>query len=185
MLFDISDLDPRGVGLDQTIELEPFEWEGGDLVRTDPIRLIGRIKPTRRGLELVARYETVAHLPCARCLKALDRPLGGEFRLFLQPPVEDGESPFETIPDDDPDAVDLYPLEGQAVDLAAVLREQVDLALPVRVLCREECRGLCAGCGVALDTDACRCTEPTADPRFGALREFKAVLEQRKGGKPS
>jgi uncharacterized protein len=133
-------------------------------------------------LEFVARFETVAHLQCARCIAPLDRPLDGEFRLFLLPPAgEEGDDGFEKIPDDDPDAIDLYPLDGQVVDLAAVLREQVDLALPVRVLCRDECRGLCAECGVDLNVGTCRCGTPQADPRFGALRELKAFLEYEKG----
>lgn len=200
MLLDISDLDPGGLEFDQKVDLEPFAWEGGDLVRTDSTRIVGRIKPTRRGLELVARFTTVAHVECARCLAPVDRPMDREFRLFLLPPLAPSPGPkpgrsggdgtgqppddaYEPIPDDDPDAIDLYPLDEPAVDLGDVLREQVDLALPARALCREECRGLCAGCGTDLNVGDCTCSRDP-DARIGALRKIKSVLENRRSRPP-
>lgn len=181
MLFNISELDPRGVGLDCTVEIPPFEWEAGDTVSCEPAHLVGTMKPTRRGIELVGQYATIAHLHCARCLAAFDMPLDEKFRLFLQPlPEEGAEEPgIEEVPEDDPDAIDLYPVNGQVVDLSAVLQEQVDLALPLFAICREDCRGLCTGCGADLNREACRCA-PVRDDRFGALEQLKQVLEQKK-----
>lgn len=207
MLLDISDLDPRGVGLDRVVEVPPFTWDGGDRVTLDPVHLVGTLKPTRRGIELDATYQTVARLRCSRCLGEMCRPLGDRFRLFVVPPPGQGgdargkqdrgrepahpqgherayDQGYEEIPEDDPDAVDLYPLEGTVVDLAAVLREQVDLALPLRALCREDCCGLCAGCGVDLNVDTCRCP-PARDERFAPLEQLKDILERRMGEDPS
>ena len=185
MLLDLSELDPRGMGLDTTVEIPPFAWEAGEKVSCDPAHLVGGIKPTRRGIELAGHISTVVHQHCFRCLAAFDRPLETDFRLFLLPPPgEDGETEYDAIPDDDPDAVDLYPLEGPAVDLGVVLREQVDLALPLRALCREECRGLCSGCGADLNQEPCRC-QPLREERLAALEQLKRVLEQKKGNDPS
>ena len=92
----------------------------------------------------------------------------------------------EPIPDDDPDAVDLFPLDGPVVDLAEVAREQVDLALPLRVLCRDDCRGLCPGCGADLNREACRCTSVGGDERFAGLARLKdALVKKRTGEDPS
>ncbi len=185
MLFDISELDPQGVGLDYTVEIPPFPWEGGETITCDPASLVGHLKPTRRGIEMAARCSTVVHQRCSKCLAPFARPLEAQFRLFLLPPPgPDGVQPYEGIPEGDEDAVDLYPLEGQVVDFSAVLREQVDLALPMRAVCREDCRGLCAGCGADLNSEACRC-EPVRDERFSQLKELKDLLEKRKGGDPS
>jgi uncharacterized protein len=192
MLLDISDLDPRGVGLDQVVEVKPFAWEGGDRVELDPVHIVGTLKPTRRGIELAAAFDAVAHLHCTRCLAAMDRPLEARFRLFVLPApdtVRQGDEPqFDEIPEDDPDAVDLFPLEGAVLDLAVVLQEQVDLALPLRALCRDECRGLCSGCGADLNVESCRC-EPLRDERFATLEQLKAALdlkqnERKKGEGP-
>jgi len=93
---------------------------------------------------------------------------------------------FERRAEDDPDAVDLYPLAGQVVDLAEVLREQVDLALPYRAICREDCPGLCPGCGADLTKkEACRCSERPGEDRWSELARLKAALEQRKGQTPT
>ena len=134
---------------------------------------------------MLATYSTVVHQTCSRCLAAIARPLDARVRLFLMPPQEeDAPQVFEEIPDDDPDAVDLYPLEGHLVDFSEILREQVDLALPMRAVCREDCRGLCSGCGADLNTETCRC-RPAKDERFSPLVQLKDVLEQRKGADPS
>ncbi len=187
MLLDISDLDPRGVGLDHAVAVPPFSWEGGDRVELDPVHIVGTLRPTRRGIELAAAFDTVAHLSCTRCLAAMSQPLEARFRLFVLPAPEEGKQGdvplFDEIPEDDPDAVDLYPIEGTVLDLAAVLREQVDLALPLRALCREECRGLCSGCGADLNVDPCRCG-PARDERFASLEQLKAALEQKNRGEP-
>jgi uncharacterized protein len=186
MLFDISDLAPDGVAVDATIEIPLFSWEGGQAVTCDPAPVAGRIRPTSRGIEFRGQFGTTAHLVCGRCLKGFDLPLSGEFRLFLVPEAKgDGAEEFEKRVEDDPDAVDLYPLEGKVVDLSEVLREQVDLALPYRAVCREDCPGLCPGCGADLEREACRCTTPREESRWGELAKLKAVLEQRRGGPPT
>lgn len=156
------------------------------MITCDPASLTGHLKPTRRGIEMAARFATVVHQQCSRCLAPFAHPLEVQFRLFLLPPAdEDGAQPYEDIPEDDPDAVDLYPLEGPVVDFAAVLREQVDLALPMRAVCRENCRGLCPSCGADLNATPCRC-EPARDERFSQLEQLKVLLQQRsRGGDPA
>jgi uncharacterized protein len=102
------------------------------------------------------------------------------------PQVGAGEAEeFERRAEDDPDAVDLYPLQGQVVDLAEVLREQVDLALPYRAVCREDCPGLCPGCGADLTKETCRCSATSGDDRWAELARLKAALEQRGGNTPT
>ncbi len=186
MLFDISDLAPGGIDIDVTVDIPPFDWEGGQAVVCDPARLTGRIRPTSRGIELRGRYGTTAHLVCGRCLGRFDLQIEDEFRLHLLPLAAGMEAEkIARLEEDEPDAVDLYPLEGEVVDLSEVLREQVDLALPIRAICREDCPGLCPGCGADLTREACRCTAPPAEERWSELARLRAVLEQRKGDTPA
>ena len=181
MLFDIGDLDARGVALDHVVAIPSFPWEGGETLSCEPASLRGRIRKTRRGVELVATFETVVHLHCSRCLAPFDLPLGRAFRLFLLPDLGEATASAWEGARDDPDALDLYPLPGETVDLGLVLQEQVDLALPYRPLCHPDCRGLCPGCGADLNREACRCTAPR-DERLAVLAELKEVLERRNGG---
>jgi len=59
--------------------------------------------------------------------------------------------------------------EGEGLFLADVLREQVLLALPMKVICRSDCRGLCPNCGANLNHEECRCETHAADPRLAPL----------------
>lgn len=183
MILNISDLPPAGVRFGQDVEIPPFSWEGGDVVSCRPVRTEGSLRRTRRGIELKARFSTTAHLHCARCLTAFDRNVEGDFRLLLVPPPAEGDEVLEPVPEGDPDEADLYPLEFDQVDMAAVLREQVDLALPYRVLCRDECRGLCPRCGTDLNFSECRC-EPEPDARWESLRGIRDILQKRTGPGP-
>lgn len=62
---------------------------------------------------------------------------------------------------------------GDEVDLAPFIREQALLALPLRSLCDENCRGLCPGCGVDLNHRPCSCSTPQGDPRMAVFRDLR------------
>jgi uncharacterized protein len=59
------------------------------------------------------------------------------------------------------------------IDLSELMREQFYLALPMKPLCREDCKGLCAQCGTNLNTGTCDCAPVWEDPRLAALKAFK------------
>ncbi len=183
MLIDISQLDRRGTRLGVQVEIEPFAWDGGQTVTCGPARLDGILKPTRRGIELTARVDTTATLTCTRCLEPFAFGVASEFTLFVVP-VESDEDGYDALDRDDPDAIDLYPLVGDKLNLADVAREQVDLRLPVAAVCRAECKGLCSGCGANLNAGACGC-EPDADERWSELREIRSILAKTKGPGPA
>jgi uncharacterized protein len=67
--------------------------------------------------------------------------------------------------------------QGDGILLEDVLREQVLLALPLKVTCREDCKGLCVHCGKNLNEEQCSCSTVVEDPRWMALREIRSKLE--------
>jgi len=67
--------------------------------------------------------------------------------------------------------------QGDGILLEDVLREQVLLALPLKVTCREDCKGLCVHCGKNLNEGPCSCATVMEDPRWTALREIRSKLE--------
>ena len=74
---------------------------------------------------------------------------------------------------DEQDAGELYHLDGDLLDLEPAFRDAVVLALPMSPLCREDCPGLCAECGVPLaDAGPGHRHGPPADPRWAALKHF-------------
>ena len=75
--------------------------------------------------------------------------------------------------EEEQDAEELYYLDGDLLDLEPAFRDAVVLALPMSPLCREDCPGLCAECGVPLaDAGPGHRHEAAADPRWAALQQF-------------
>lgn len=69
-------------------------------------------------------------------------------------------------------------MEGEELDLDPVVREQVYLFLPMKCICREDCKGICPNCGRNLNQEECACTTKTAHPAFQVLKTLKV-----RGGK--
>jgi DUF177 domain-containing protein len=119
---------------------------------------------------------------CARCLTPLTSSVTAGFQeLFLYP---DGRHDRHDRHDkhdrhdrhddsDEQDDEELYYLDGDLLDLEPVFRDAVVLALPMSPLCREDCPGLCAECGVPLaDAGPGHQHEAATDPRWAALRQL-------------
>jgi uncharacterized protein len=117
---------------------------------------------------------------CGRCVGPVDVGFDEKIRVTYLPKHEmQEEDEDEAKPESDDEGVeleeedlDLFPYEGEAIDLEPLVREQVILAVPYAPLCREDCKGLCPQCGVDLNTGSCRCEKPI-DPRFEALKGLK------------
>lgn len=116
------------------------------------------------------RLRATLELECGRCLATYALPLEQELDLFYLPHrPEDRDESEDEVELSDRDVVVAY-YRGERLDLGDVLREQLFLAVPLRCLCRDECRGLCAVCGANHNVESCACArEAPADPRLAVL----------------
>jgi uncharacterized protein len=112
---------------------------------------------------------------CARCLDPVFYDLDWKFDLLYRPQGADAGHEELSVTDAEAE-VGYY--QGDGVLLEDVLREQVLLAVPLKLLCREDCKGLCPHCGKRLNLEKCSCTDPLEDPRWSALKEIRNKLEQ-------
>lgn len=122
---------------------------------------------------------------CKRCLTETRFELPVEFTLSLvrRPAVIElgaSESEPKSLKDEegtaasfDPGAAEEEYFEGREIDLAPILREQLLLALPMALACREDCQGLCTVCGADLNKGECGCDRKPLDPRWAALKDIK------------
>ena len=97
--------------------------------------------------------------PCVRCLEAAAVAVRVRAREY------------QAVSADDEELRTPYLVDGR-LDLSAWARDAVVLELPEKILCREDCAGLCAGCGADLNREACTCGPPEPDPRFAKLKEL-------------
>lgn len=112
---------------------------------------------------------------CSRCIEpmkiAIDDPVRVTFMPRSEMPADDEEE-GEEGPEVATEDLDLFPYEGEHVDLEPLFREEFVLAIPFAPLCAETCKGLCGQCGINLNTGTCACEAPI-DPRLAGLKGLK------------
>ncbi len=151
--------------------------EGEPHLEETDSRIKGRpalsLTATRTGDEvrLEGKLKAEVEFDCDRCLKVLSQPIDQTFDLVYIPPLKPSGSHDEKELGNDDLSVGFY--QGQALDLDDVVREQVELALPMSRVCKEDCLGLCQQCGADLNEGRCLCETSENDPRWSALRELK------------
>lgn len=151
---DLRDVRRGPVSTEGRLAPEDPAFEGLDVVLLGPVLVAGLVQATSED-EYLWRGQIQARIggECRRCLRPLDQ------ELVVEPGVLFSADP-EAL--DDPS---VYPLAAGAthLDLAPVVREELALAVPAFPLCRDDCAGLCPGCGADLNAGPCACTG-TAEP---------------------
>lgn len=109
-------------------------------------------------------------LACTRCLGRAIHDVEIDFSAEY---VTEENFPSEAELEVTAEAFELGLYNGNSIDLVEVVREQLLLDIPERVLCRIDCCGICQRCGSDLNVESCGCEEVPADPRWSALKEFK------------
>jgi DUF177 domain-containing protein len=141
-----------------------------------PITLGLDIFKDKAQFRLTGRIQTTLELPCSRCLEPFTMPVDQTFDLRYQPHAENTGDGEREIEEDDLTTA-FY--ENDEIDLGQLMREQFYLSLPMKPLCRDECKGLCPTCGTNWNTGACDCKEEWEDPRLAPLKTLKT--DQHKG----
>jgi uncharacterized protein len=127
-------------------------------------------------IRLRGKLETDLEVSCARCLEPVQLAVKRDFDLLYRPLGTDAGHEELSVTDAEAE-IGYY--QGEGLLLEDTLREQVLLAVPLKALCREDCKGLCPHCGKNLNVEgACSCADEVEDPRWGALREIRTKLNQ-------
>ena len=116
-------------------------------------------------------FQATVHLACSRCLEPLVTQIEPEVDLELVPQPSSRHGQTELGRDDL--EVDFY--QGDVLDVGGLLRSETDLALPMKPLCRPECRGLCPICGGNRNVTECRCETREIDPRLAPLEALRRL----------
>ena len=172
---------PNTISLDAVLdEPVPFAFElffstaGLDrepLLEVSPVRLEGEISRIEKGFLFDARIAYAGKLECSRCLASYPFQTREDFSLVLtkRAPAAGAEILLEG------DDFDVYFYDEPVLPVAPIAEERIQMAVPMKPLCREDCRGLCPRCGEDLNVADCGCSADSADPRWEALRQLKKV----------
>lgn len=165
MIIRVSELEEQGLRIDDvtafSAALSDPAWH------LDSIAL--EVEPD--GAEVFVRGRLTATVPltCGRCVEIFSGRIAADLDVRLVPRPAGADS--VELGADDLD-VDFY--DGDQLDLARVVENETMLALPMKPLCRADCRGLCAVCGANRNVVACTCAQRPPDPRLAALRDLAA-----------
>lgn len=181
MFFEIKDLELHPIEFSEQFAPRSLDL-GPDYRQIDPVDSSGRadlieehqdknhiIKDIRIQGKLATRLES----DCARCLEPLTQEVKRDFDLLYRPLGTDAGKDEVSITDAEAE-IGYY--EGEGILLEDVIREQILLAVPLKLTCREDCKGLCPHCGKNRNHEECSCAVTVEEPRWAALKDIRSRL---------
>ena len=128
---------------------------------TEPVMAEGTVRNTAGVLVMTGDIRTCIHGICDRCAESFDREVHFPIDVVLVTEMANEENEDEWV----------FPLEGDSADLDDIVRTVFVLNLDSKLLCKEDCAGLCHRCGKNLNDGPCNC-QKELDPRFAALKQL-------------
>ena len=170
MFLDIKDLAVRKQVIRKSYAPGSIDYQTTEVKQIEPLEVTAAAELIEGQIRITGEIETKVEMVCARCLEPVVDEVHRSFDLFYSP-LPHGERPEEAQLKEGDAEIGFF--QGEGLFLADVLREQVLLALPMKVICRSDCRGLCPNCGANLNHEECRCETHSTDPRLAPLARLK------------
>lgn len=168
MLLDLSKvLLQDGKALETSVELEMnelvFQMGKFSIARKSPLQ-VAVTNTGDRVLEIRGHGEVMLLIPCARCLTPVEYPMVLDFERTADMKLseEEREERLE----------ETNFMEGEQLNPELLVRNELLINWPIRVLCKDDCKGICSRCGANLNVTACNCDTEQADPRMAAIRDI-------------
>jgi uncharacterized protein len=166
MILDLTHLRQGETTLSRRYDPPAFDGRSSQFRVVAPVALQATVHKDKNRFRLVGTLTATLQLACSRCLEVFELPVGGSFDVRYLPQSENIGDEREVEEDDLSDAF----YRDDQIDLGQLMEEQFYLALPMKPLCREDCRGLCASCGANLNEETCDCQVRWEDPRLAGLK---------------
>jgi uncharacterized protein len=155
-------------GLSEGIHEFQFSAEGSvlDLEFASLVSVHVSLEKAGSQIFLTGTVQTEGTFTCDRCLASFTRPLSSTYRMYyLFDSAEAGRF--------DPAEVQVISTSLSIIDITDDVRQTLLLAVPLKLVCSETCKGLCPTCGTNWNLEVCDCHEEVADPRWEELKKFR------------
>ena len=182
MLIEIEELERHPVDFHEELLPGAIDF-GPDAIQSTVLKAAGRAQLVQEhhgkhyvinDIRVDGELSTSLELVCARCLEPVVEKVGRKFDLLYRPQGADAGKEEMSVTATEAE-VSYY--QGEGLLLEDVLREQVLLAVPLKAICREACKGLCPQCGKNLNLETCSCDDAITDPRWDALKDLRSKLQ--------
>ena len=162
MVINFSDLlskKNRKKQISLSFELEPFEFEGEEIRAIEKVSVEGVAISENDVIVIKASKKTKLKLNCSRCLDTFIYPIDIDIeeRFTNNKELEDQEIMF---------------VDGDTLDITEIIENSIISTLPIKRLCKEDCKGLCSQCGENKNVENCSCLDYDVDVRLAKLREL-------------
>ena len=174
MLINLSDVlseQHKTVDETATLDMETIEINSGKypIIAKEPVHVVVRHIEGRQ-LEIDTQTKVAVMIPCDRCLEDVRNEFDLDFQKHVDLSITDAELPEGF---DESDYIDGYHL-----DVDKLIFNEILIGWPTKVLCRENCKGICNVCGQNLNKGTCNCEDTSLDPRMSVVRDlFKNFKE--------
>lgn len=167
MILDLREFEDFPASVSLTAGPESFSPFAEGVVGITQIRVHVTIQ--KSGEEFFCQATVVGQIvaECARCLAEFPTEISGRISFI----VKVGEAPAVGGVQEDKEEY-VFMNTDQLADLTEVVRQELLLAMPMKPLCMEECKGLCPRCGVNLNTKTCTCRVTGTDSRWEGLKDL-------------
>jgi uncharacterized protein len=152
------------------------QYADGELALEDPrVRLVsppsivGRVSLVGSVVKVSGQVVARVEVECDRCLKPIELPIDSAFKVEYVSPEEYQTQQDAELTEED---LDLAIFDGEAIDIDALVAEEVLLAVPDHRLCRDACKGICPTCGADRNNVNCACDTEQIDPRWSGLKKL-------------
>ena len=159
-LSKIIDCPGASVPFSVSIDLSDLLY-GESYPVSEPVEASGMVRNTAGVLVVTGSLHTTIHGVCDRCAADFDRYVEFPLDVVLVTELSNEENEDEWV----------FPLEGDSADLEDIVRTVFVLNLDSKLLCKEDCKGICCRCGKNLNDGPCNC-QKELDPRFAALKQL-------------
>ena len=169
MQLDLSHIRKAEDHFEYTVGPSEVPQEGEAYQVVEPVHLVFDVHKDKDRFRLVGTVRSALELSCSRCLEPYRMPVNMAFdQRYLPHSKASGDVEVELEEDD----LETGYYLNEQIDLNELLREQFYLALPMKPLCAEACRGLCPHCGANFNAETCACVAAWDDPRLAPLKKF-------------
>ena len=157
-----SILDRPGASVDFSVSVDLSDLVyGTSKPVSEPVKASGTVRNTAGVLVMKGNITTCIHGTCDRCAADFHREMDIPIDVVLVTELANEENEDEWV----------FPLEADTADLDDIVRTVFVLNMDSKLLCKEDCKGLCCRCGKNLNDGPCGC-QKELDPRFAALKQL-------------
>ena len=135
----------------------------------EPVDVRGNVRLAAAEVFVNGHIETRAQVECDRCLIQVEVPVNADFDLQYITGAEYESSGAAELTEE---AMAVSVFDGDTIDVDEIVKEQILLAVPTRMLCQPDCKGICPVCGIDKNTNDCECETTDVDPRWAALKNL-------------